>query len=81
VVECVPSSICTRTSVRDGCLKPDELDAPSGQSWVPASNERRSTGIGQLLRGRLDDVVDLVGRRNTTGKRMPASTGVRHSNW
>ena len=59
---CAVQHLHAHQHVRDGCLKPDELDALAGQSLGAGVEDAAfDKGIGQLLRGRLDDVVDLVG--------------------
>jgi hypothetical protein len=58
---CAVQHLHTHQHVSDRCLKPHELDAPSGQSLGAGVEDAAfDKGIGQLLRGRLDDVVSLV---------------------
>ena len=70
--------------VGDGELQSSELDALAGQSFGPASIERRSTSesVSSCTAGSFRFFTSS-GIFSTTGSRMPARTGVRQStlNW
>ena len=65
------------SDIRDCCLEPDYFNTLPSQRVSGVEDVAFDQGIGELLRGRLDDVVDLVLKAQRDGSPREMARGAR----